>query len=182
MECSNCADKFCHHFSSMWPTPYLEGGDGSNKEDQVCIDIRKWFRKKLSLVFYLFVYVLHLELCILHFYVFHHLSHIHSQVLCIPCLCIYAHCWGVKRIRDVSGLTFMFFKAPSYILHSTLCVCALCMHFLSLQIYLFNFLNYIYYIFVHFLSMHLSLKSLYILHFVFVHYVCIFCLYSFLFV
>jgi len=143
LECSNCADKFCHHFSSMWPTPYLEGGDGSNKEDQVCIDIRKWFRKKLSLVFYLFVYVLHLELCILHFYVLRHLSHIHSQVLCIPCLCIYAHCWGVKRIRDVSSLTFMFLKAPSYILHSTLCVCALCMHFLFLQIYLFNFLNYI---------------------------------------
>jgi len=37
----------------------------------------------------------------------------------------------------------VFLKASSYLLHSTLCVCALCMHFLSLQIYFSNSLNYI---------------------------------------
>jgi hypothetical protein len=37
----------------------------------------------------------------------------------------------------------MSLKAPSYTLHSALCICALRMHFLSLQIYFTNFLNYI---------------------------------------
>ncbi len=95
------ANEFCHHVLSMWPTINLECGDGSSEEDQMCISIQKQFRKQVSLVSCLFVYVLHLKLCILHFRVLCHSSNIHSQVLCIPCLCVYAHCWSAKRIRDV---------------------------------------------------------------------------------
>jgi hypothetical protein len=145
LQCSNCVDNFFHHVSSMWPTPYLEGGDGSNKEDQVCIDIRKWFRKKLSFVFLLIC------LCFT-------LRALHFALLCassfvtysFPCLCINAHCWSVNRIRDVSGLTFMFLKPSNYILHSTFCVCALCMHFLSLQKKKNCFWATFYNMFVHF--------------------------------
>jgi hypothetical protein len=54
--------KFCHHVLSMWPTTYVKGGDGLSKEDQMRIGIRKRFRKQVSLVSCLFVYVLHLEL------------------------------------------------------------------------------------------------------------------------
>lgn len=133
----------------MRPTTNLEGGDGLSEEDQMHIGIQKQFRNQVCFVSCLFVYVLYLKLCILHFCVLHHSSNIHSQVLCIPCLCIYARCWSAKRIRDVWGLRYVSLKAPSYILHSTLCVCALCMHFLSLQIYFSNSLNYI--VSVHFM-------------------------------
>jgi hypothetical protein len=161
----------------MWPTPYLEGADGSNEEDQVHIDIRKWFRKQLSLVSYLFVYVLHLKLCILHFCVLQHSSHIHSQVLCIPHLCICVHCWSVKRIRDVLGLTFVFLNAPSYILHSTVRVFALCMHFLFLQKKKFNFLNYIlHYVYAFFV--YASIFQVFKLHFSF-YILCLCNMYAF---
>ncbi len=125
----------------------------------------------LHLVSHLFVYVLHLKLCILHFHVFCHLSHIYSQVLCIPCLCVCAHCWNVKRIKDVWGLRFMSLKAPSYTLHYALCICALCMHFLSLQIYFTNFLSYILH-YVYAFSIYASISQVSKLHFTF----CIFCL------
>jgi hypothetical protein len=77
---------------------------------------------------------------------------------------------------------FVFIKAPNYILHSTLCVNALCMHFLSLQIYLFNFISYIlHYVCAFFV--YASISQDFKLHFafyifVFVHYVCIFCLHT----
>ncbi len=77
----------------------------------------------------------------------------------------------------------MFFKAPSYILHYTLCVCALCMHFLflhflSMEIYFSNSLSYtLHCAYALFVCASMSFKSVnYILHstFVFVH--CVFCL------
>jgi hypothetical protein len=154
---SNCVDKFFHHVSSMWPTPHLEGGNGSNEEDQVRINIWTWFRRQLSLISYLFVYVLHLELRILHFCAFHHSSHIHSQVLCIPRLCICVHCWNVKKIRVVWGLTFVFLKAPSYILHFVFvhCVCTFC-----LCNFLIFFLNYILHCVCAFFCLCIHLSSL----------------------
>jgi len=167
----------------MWPTTYLKGGDGSSEEDQVHVSTQKRFRRQMSLVSHLFVYVLHLELCILHFHALRHSSHICSQVLCIPRLCVYAHCWSVKRIKDVWSLRSMFLKAPSYILHSALCVCALCMHFLSLQIYFSNFckLHSTLCLCTFYLCIYLSSLQItfYILHFVFVQYVCTFCPYIF---
>jgi len=65
------------------------------------VGIQKQFRRQMSLVSHLFVYVLHLELCILHFHVLRHSSHICSQVLCNPQFCVCAHCWSVKRIKDL---------------------------------------------------------------------------------
>jgi hypothetical protein len=131
----------------------------------------------LSLVSCLFVYVLHLELCILHFCVFRHSSHIHSQVLCIPRLCVCAHYWSVKRIKDVWGLMFVLLKAPSYILHSTLCVYALYMHFLSLQIYLFNSLSYILHCVCAFF-VYASISQVFKLHFAF-YILCLCTMYAF---
>jgi hypothetical protein len=80
----------------------------------------------------------------------------------------------------------MSLKAPSYILLSTLCVCALCMHFLSLQIYFSNSLQYILHcicaLYVkHFMKFGVNIYfsslqiTFYILHFMFVHFM--FCIY-----
>jgi hypothetical protein len=146
----------------MCLTTYLKGGDGSTEEDQMQIGIWKRFRKQVSLVSSLFVYVLHLELCILHFRVLHHSSNIHSQVLCIPCLCDYAHCWSAKRIRDVWDLCLSKLRITFYILHFVFMhyVCTFC-----LQIYFSNYLSYILHCVYALYILHLSFKSPnYILH------------------
>jgi hypothetical protein len=81
---------------------------------------------------------------------------------------------------------FEVYVSQSSELHFTLCVCALCMHFWSLQIYFSNSLSYILHCGSALYVLHLCLKSSnYILHstlrvcalcmhFLFVHFLSIF--------
>lgn len=91
LQCSNCVNEFHHRVSSMWPTPYLKVGNGSSEEDQVHV------------IYYFLLICLCFAPRALHFALSCALSFVTYPftILCIPCLCVCAHCWNAKKIRDV---------------------------------------------------------------------------------